>query len=258
MTIHKPGLVFSLLLALLMVVPSASAQVSTVVPGTITVFGEGSASVPAEEATIVITIGPDGGMYIYEDPATMQDGMMTAVPAETVDTSAVVAAIVALGIPEDDVAPLQVPFTGEWGTAMGAQPASILVTVSQPSVENLVGLLEAVQEAARAEGLFVNQFGVVYSVADCRFVRQQARADAVANARIEAEDQAAALEITLGDAVASRDTYPMGTGYYQMNSCTTPTAGAPSNMIYMAGQFDPTMPAEVTVTISLEVTFEIP
>lgn len=254
MSKRVPGILISVLSLLLMLAPAVSAQMSTLVPGAITVLGEGSASAPAETATVVISIGADGN--VYYDPMTIEpEG--TATSAD-VDVSAIIDAIIALGVPVNDVELVETPFMGEWGSGMGPQPVTIIVTIVQPTVDDLSELLRVVRTTAHAEGLFVNQFGVMYLVADCRSLRQEARADAVANARAEAEDQAAALETTIGDVVASGDTMPMSMGPFQANSCNSVVSAQPFNAIYMAGQFDPGLPAEVIVSVAIEVSFEIP
>ena len=242
---------------LLMLAPATSAQTTPmagVTPGTITVLGEGSASAPADTANVVIAVGGDSNVYV--DPMTIEPDSV-ATP-QAVDATAVVDAIIAFGIPAENVEIVQAPFSGEWGSGMPASPVNILVTVPDPTTDGLRDLLDVVIAAAHDEALFVHQFGVMYSVGDCRVLRQQARADAVENARGEAEDQAAAMDVTLGDAVASRDTMPMNTGYYQANSCNVMTAATPYPMIYQAGAFDPGMPAEVTVFMAVEVSFDAP
>lgn len=248
---HKSAKLIAIVSMLLMFAPMASAQTSTIVPGAITVMGEGSASAPAETADLAITIGEDSNVYV--EPMTIEPGNST-VP-DAVNVTSIVDAIIAYGVPINDVTVLEPMFGGEWGSGMTAQPVTILVTVMDPSVEGLSELLDVVRTAAHADGLYVNQFGVVYGVADCRSLRQQARVDAVANARSEAEDQAAALDTSLGDVIASRDTYPMNMGYSPFNTCTSTNN---ADVKYMAVQFDPGLPAEVTIVIAVEVSFEIP
>ena len=251
---YKPGKFIVIFALLLMLAPGASAQINSLVPGTITVVGEGFASAPAETADVAISIGPDSNMYV--DPMAIEPDV-SSVP-ELVDASGVVDAIIAHGVPVNDVTVIEPPFFGEWGAGMTAQPVTILVHIIDPTVEDLSELLDVVRAAAFADGLYVNQFGVAYGVSDCRALRQQARADAVANARSEAEDQAAAMDTTLGDAVASRDTYPMNPGYFPTNSCINMPEAKGHSIAYMAGQFDPSLPAVVVVMVSMEVSFDIP
>lgn len=249
MITRKPAQLIAVFSLLLMLTPGASAQTSAIVPGAITVVGEGMASAPAETANIAITIGADSNVYI--EPMTIQPGH--SIVPDTIDVTSIVDAIIAYGVPVNDVTVPEPVFGGEWGSGMTAQPMTILITIMNPSVEGLTELLDVVRTAAHAEGLFVNQFGVMYGVADCRSLRQQARVDAVAHARSEAEDQAAALNTSLGNVTASRDTFPMTMAYSATNACTS--AG---DLKYTAGQFDPSLPAEVTVSLAVEMSFEIP
>ena len=244
---------FSLLLTLMPAISSAQTPVSATT-GTITVTGEGTASVPAEQAVVVITLGSDGS--IMYDPAT---GMPNPDATPTaINHTAVIDAMVAHGIPADAIEVSQTPFMGDWGPAPMPQPVMLVVTIPDPTIEGLTDLLAVVREAASSEGIFVNQFGVMYSVADCRPVRQQARMNAMEDARKDAEDQAAAMNASVGDAVSSKDTMPVTMGVYQPNSCNTGFTAKAVDTMYMAGGFDPRLPAEVTVTLAVEVTFQIP
>lgn len=252
-----PGILVSVMALVLILAPASSAQTGSIVPGTITVMAEGTASAPAEQASVVITIGSDGNVWIDPmDPAAiMPDG--TATPDE-INVTPIIDEIVAFGIPVNDIEVVNSPFMGEWGAGMIAEPVSLLIMVDQPTVEGLSDLLEVTRTAAHAEGLFVNNFGVMYSVENCRALRSQARTNAVENARQEAEDQAAALDVTIGNVSASRDSVPMSMGYYQTNSCNIMPMAIPFGITHMAGQFDPGMPAEVIVSVAVEVSFDIP
>ena len=254
MKTRKPVFLIALISLLFMFVPAAAQTPVGTVPGAITVAGEGSASAAAEEALVVITLGSDGSMYY--DPMTGMPN--TEATATAIDSMPVVDAMVAYGIPADAIEISQSTFTGEWGPAPMPQPVLILVTIPNPTVEGLNELLTVVREAANAEGVFVNQFGVMYSVADCRPLRQDARVNAVADARMEAEDQAAAMNVAVGDVVASRDTMPTMMGAYQPNSCNTTFSMKPYDAMYMTAGFDPRLPAEVTVTVAVEVSYALP
>ncbi len=248
------GFLFAFLAIVMMVAPAAAQQSGGTIAGAITVSGEASASAPAEEALVVISLGTDGSMF-YDPMTGMPNPDATAA---AVDSQPVVDAMVAYGIPADAIEISQTPFTGEWGPAPMPQPVLILATIQNPTVDGLAGLLSVVREAASAEGVFVNQFGVMYSVADCRPLRQEARANAVADARVEAEDQAAALNTTVGAVVASKDVMPMMMGAYQPNSCNTTVTVKPYDAMYMTAGFDPRLPAEVTVTVAVEVSYALP
>lgn len=254
MRLSRFGVVLSIMCLVMLFAPSASAQITATVPGAITVVGEGTATAPAETASVVIVIGGDSNVYI--DPMTI--GPDSVPTPSVVDASPVIDALVASGIPAGDIQTVDGMFQGEWGSGMPATPVTILVTVSQPTVEGLTAMLDLVRATASENTLFVNQFSAMYSIADCRPLRQQARANAVANAREQAEDQAVALETTVGDVVASRDTLPMTMGFAQMNGCTTAPLAMPYAMKYAAAPFDPGQPAEVTIAVAVEVSFQLP
>ena len=241
---------------LMVLAPAVSAQqIGSAVPGSITVVGEGTASMPAEQAQVVITIGTDGNAFY--DPAT---GMpIEGAEYTAIDATPIVDAMVAYGVPVNDISVEETQFTGEWGSGMPPVPVMIIATSPDPTPEGLAGLLEAVREAAKAEDLFVNQFSVMYAIADCRPLRQQARTNAVANAALEAEDQAAALNSTVGEVVASRDVTPVSIMGYQPNSCSIGTPMMkPYDTMYMAAPFDPRVPAEVSITLAVEVSYALP
>lgn len=256
MSVKKPGLFLSVFGLLLLLTPAVAAQTSSLVPGAITVVGEGSASAPATTADVIIVIGGDSNVYI--EPVPADSGTPAITTPTAVDATAVVDAIVASGIPAENVQIMPTTFQGEWGSGMPPMPVSIHVTVTNPTVEDLSALLDLTRATASSEGLFVNQFSAMYSVEDCRSLHQQARVNAVAQARLNAEDQAAAIEVPVGKIVASRDTMPMNIGIFQSNGCTMSPEAMPLSMKYSAPQFDPGQPAEVIVTAAVEISFEIP
>lgn len=252
---RRTSIFVSFFSALLLLIPTVSAQTSTIIPGAITVLGEGTASVPAETATVVITIGGDSSGYYYEEIPSVEP----VTPAtEPVDVQPIYDAIVAFGVPVNDIETIESPFQGEWGQGMPPTPTTIVVSITQPTTDGLSELLQVVRTSASEHTLYVNQFGVIYEVADCRAVFREARADAFANAQMAAEDQAAAMNTTVGDPIASQDTYPMTMGAYQSNSCSPSGMMTPYDALYMAGQFNPSLPAEVTVWVAVQVSFEIP
>ena len=247
------SVLLSLFGACALLIPAA-AQTTGVIPGTITVVGEGSASIPAETAMVIIVIGGDSNVYV--DPATIgPDGVAT--PA-VIDANSVVDAIVASGIPAGNVTVMESSFQGEWGSGMPATPVTIAVTMDAPTVDGLSDLLATVRTAAAENDQFVNQFSVMYSVADCRALRREARAAAVSNAREQAEDQAVAMDTEVGSISASRDTLPQSMGFVPVNGCSSFAEVTPFAMKFTAPMFDPAQPAEVTVAVAVEVSFDLP
>lgn len=255
----KPTLLLGVMSLFFLLAPAVGAQTTTVLPGTLTVTGEGMATAPADSASIIIVIGADSNIYI--DPMTADiDGDITPMPTNltAIDPTVVIDAIVASGVPAENVEAMEPVFQGEWGSGMPAQPATIVVTIEQPTVEQLSALLDLTRTTAANEGLFVNQFSVLYSVSDCRALNQAARVNAVVQARMHAEDQAAAMDTTLGDVVASRDTIPTSMGFYEQNGCNAMSDSTSYAVKMGAPQFDPSRPAEVTVYVAVELSFEIP
>ncbi|MCO5215412.1 MAG: hypothetical protein M9934_01215 [Thermomicrobiales bacterium] len=70
-----------------------------------------------------------------------------------------------------------------------------------------------------------------------------------------AEDQAAAMNLTLGSPVGSRDNSLYGVMGMPLPSCSDEPTMYQTSRVYMASMFDPTLPAEVTVSVTIDVTF---
>lgn len=247
--------VVSLIGCMLLLATPTLAQSTDTNSGTITVTASGTASVPAESALIVITLGTDTSIMPIADASV--SAVTPVVTMETIDPAPVVDALISQGVPADAIEVVTQPFSGEWGGMVGPLPVSLIVTLDQPDVDFISELLKVTQDAAHAEGWLVNTFGVLYQMNDCRSLNQQARVDAMANAQISAEDQAAAMNTTLGSAVGSRDNTNFGMGYPTTSCGATPETTGIAR-IYMANSFDPSAPAEVSVTVWIDVTYSLP
>lgn len=254
------ALVFS---SLLVMSPAASAQsLAGSLPG-ITVTGTGTASAPAEMATVVIMVGSDP--YLYSEAGAMgQAGTTPSAPIVTAEEIAapVVDALVAAGLSSADIEIISNPYMGGYGPYGGPQSVTIRFQLADPTVERITGLLDPAIAAAMGARLFINMTSVVYSVADCAPLQLESREAAIANGRDTAELQAGALGVSIGDVVASRD-LPFGyyaspySGVPPVNPCTSGGADPKVISMYGAPAFDPTLPAEVIVTSSVELTFGI-
>lgn len=256
--------VLALVLGILFIsAPVASAQaVTSSLPG-ITVTGVGTAFAPAETATVVISLGSDPYMYA-DGPAMGQTPAQSSIPIVTADDIAqpIIDVLVAAGLPANEIEVISNPYAGGYGPYGAPLNVMISFELTNPTVDDITALLDPALEAAASARLFINMTSVVYGIADCTTLQQQARDNAVADARDIAGLQATALSVTLGDVVASRDNpYALSGGPYYgvipVNSCTL---GAPDpKMVSMYGgpAFDPMMPAEVVIQTSIEVTFEI-
>lgn len=242
---------------LLLTTPIVSAQTTAPESGTITVTTTGTATAPAESALVVITIGPDTS-YLpmpVDDTSTTSEATAIAPMTEVIDPTPIIEILVAAGVPAESIEVVEQPFSGEWGAPYGPLPISLIITVDQPDVAHLSDMLRLSRDTARANGWFINQFGVLYQVKDCRPLMQQARANAMTNATAAAEDQALAMGLTLGAPVASRDNSMYGTMGMPMAACADQPIPYQTSRVYLASIFDPTMPTEVTATVTVDVTF---
>lgn len=245
------------LMLMLVGAPVASAQAEPAPPAGITVTGIGRATAPAETAIVVISVG--SGTYMAGDIADMAPTPET--PARDI-AQPVVDALSASesGIGEIEV--LRDPYSGEYGSYGEPLSAMIRFEVADPSTSDLQALIDPAVRAAVNAGLYVYMTSVVYSITDCTPLYQEARADAVADARESADLQAAALDVTLGDVVSARDT-PAALysgpwlGPTPLNSCTHGIGDVKMISTYGGPVFDPQQPAEVSVQMAVEITFEI-
>lgn len=255
------SIVALLLGSLLLAAPLATAQMSSPAPAGITVLGTGSASAPAETATVVLMVGPG---YYEEKMPEMQEpsGTPRMSPEET--AAPVVDALAPVGVPEADIEILSNPYSGDYGPAGGPVTTFIRFDVAAPTTERISELLDAAIPAALEAGLYVNMASVIYGVADCAGLERQAREAAIADAREQAELQAGLLGVSLGDLVASRDDpyaeimYAGGySGVVPVNSCTRGPIDQGTSILYGAAPFDPNMPAEVSLVDYVELTFDM-
>lgn len=262
LTVLSP--VAGLLLSLFVLAsPLASAQGPAVTLPGIIVLGMGQASVPAETATIVLMLG--SGDYSYEDPM-MMEGQPAATPASSLGEMAapVIAALVDAGVPEADIQLISNPFTGDYGPYGGPTMVTLVFTLQDPDAERISTILMAGIDAATDEGMYVNMTGALYGVADCAPIEREARAAAIADAREQATVQAELLDVSLGDVVASRDdVYGAATysgiygGMMQNTTCTLRGGLDSTSILYSAPAFDPGIEPTVSVSASIELTFEI-
>lgn len=82
----------------------------------------------------------------------------------------------------------------------------ILVQVDRPQGEQLQSLVTTVFASASSAGLMVVNAGAMYEPADCAALVQQAREEALADARVRAEGLAKGLGVSLGDVVQASET----------------------------------------------------
>lgn len=233
--------------------PGAAAQTPTAAISTVTVTAEGFATAPADTAYVQITLGKEQG---FIDTAKEQ---IPGLEADTtpVDPAAVVDALVGSGVVASDITQPKPVYQGEWGPGSVVLPAILIVNVNAPTPESISAMHTLVMDTAHAEGYYVNSFNVLYAVNDCQGLRNAARADAIATARTEAEAQASAIDAPLGDILGTRDVQPMLMMGWQPGNCVRGFEIQQAVANYGIPAFNPNQPAEVTIWVGLEVTFEI-
>lgn len=256
---HSPTVVALLVAVFALLAPAVSAQVlNPALPG-ITVQGTGRATAPAETATVVLIL-VNQQVYMPVDGAMMPDPASTPAVSPEEMAAPVIAALVAAGVPAEDIEMLVNPFSTEWGPYGGPVTVNLRFTVENPAPDQLAAILDPALVAATDAGLFVNMTGVLYAVMDCAALEREAMVNAIADGRANAGAQAELLGVDLGDLTASRtDPYAamMFGGYPVTNACA-PGMNAPGvSSVWSVPPFDPTMPAEVTVQANVELTFDI-
>jgi uncharacterized protein len=250
----------------------ATAQVSPPPPQGITVVGAGKAFAPADTATMQIYLSDQsmmmGGMMVPEDggmPGSAQPpAVATPGAAELQAAEPVVNAITETGVAEGDIEVLVPPYLGNqvYGP-YGPSSSVIELTIASPDTEGLREVLDAAAIGAAESGQTLGGVNIQFTVNDCSQLTQDARQSAFDDARRKADAQASIMGATLGDAVAARD-FPYGP-----DLSNGALSGAPEGGCTWYGQepvvygpigplpFDVTADPGVTVTATVEVTFEV-
>lgn len=163
--------------------------------GTITVTGTGTVTVDPDTAIL--------NMGVQANAATGAEAMAEL----NTGSNALTEALRAAGIDEADIQTSGLSLwsmTGDDGVTITGYQASLNVTVTLRDITAVGSTIDAAQ-AAVGEGFTIG--GVSFSFSDPESVLQQARIDAVANARAIAEQYAAAAGVSLGDLVSLVDGY---------------------------------------------------
>jgi uncharacterized protein YggE len=163
---------------------------------------------PTSSDDRVITVSGSGTVRVEPDTALVNLGVQAnaatgeeAMSQVNASSVALTEALVDAGIAEEDIQTSGLslwPTTDDRGEINGYQ-ASLNVNVTVRDIEAVGSTIDAAQEAAGA-GFTIG--GVSFTFADPESVLEQARIDAVADARSTAEQYAAAAGVTLGDVVS--------------------------------------------------------
>lgn len=204
---------------------------------TITVNGAGVASGSPDTATLdvgVETINPD----------------VSAAFTETNDKiEQVIAAVVAAGVAREDIRTSGLSIYSEGGFGpMGPDPSQRSYRVANQVNVTVrdIALIEDVITAAVEAGAN-NIFGPNFMIADPAALEQDARAEALENARVRAQQIADLLGVDLGEVIIVSEGFSGG----------FPSFNANAEMAAMGGGGAIIEPGRLTVNVNLEVTFRI-
>ena len=226
----------------------------------LTVIGYGKSSAPAESAEIQL-------LATYQDYGPPRAPDRNSVPgeAEREAVAPMVEALVAAGVPEEDIEIVVSAAIGVFYGPGGPGVARVDIQLDDPTQEWISELIDAGIIGAAEENLVLGQIGVAYAVADCAPLEREAREIAFADAETRADLQAEVMGVERGGVVASSD-LPVAAdalnAYYGLYvpsqlPCSppgpAPTTGAPVS----APPFDPTDQAEVNVFVQVAVTFAL-
>lgn len=225
----------------------------------IVVTGSGGATAPAERAVVQLLI-------VRAAPFSQAFASGTAAPATTkgsaVTIAPVIEAILATGVEEGAIQIVSSPsLISVCTSSVKCSAVRVDVTVDYPKLDLLNTIVNAAGEAAARHDQTVQDVGVGYSVADCRPLRDKARAAAAADARARAEAQAKVLGVALGTLVVSSETAPDEPD--DENGCA-PARGANADAWWTPGSvgltvpsFDPQAPTVVTATLQVTLAYAI-
>jgi len=173
------------------------------------VAGYGSASVPAEFATMQLLITTIENGYGGPFPSSTSEDDATATPVSVEErvSGPIVDAMIAAGAPADGITLIASEsfMASPYGNpdAVGFRLDVIIPT---PDLATVAAVLNAAGQAASDDGYRMVQSGVAYGISDCGPLRQTAWENALADARRQATIQADLLGIEIGDLLYSNET----------------------------------------------------
>jgi uncharacterized protein YggE len=212
---------------------------------------------PTTEAPVsgdrVITVGGSGTVRVDPDLATVTLGVEANAPTGeeamtqvNASSTALTEALVGAGIAEEDI---QTSGLSLWSTTDDAGQvtgyhASLSVNVTVRDIDAVGSTIDTAQQAA-GEGFTIG--GVSFSFADPESVLEQARIDALADARRTAEQYANAAGVTLGDVTTITE-----------HASTPPVLYAAVDQMAAAPEAGPAIsPGQLDLTVDITVSYAI-
>jgi uncharacterized protein YggE len=211
---------------------------------------------PSADSGHTITVPGTGTVQVEPDTATVNLGVQVTRPtgAEAMeqvssDAAAITEALVAAGIAEEDIQTTNLSLysmTGDDGSTVTGYNASLSINVTVRDIDTVGSTIDTAQQAG-GDGFTIG--GVAFSFADPESVLEQARIDALANARAKAEQYAAAAGVELGGVVSIVEgaSYPpvIYGDLARLEAADSAAAGPPIS------------PGQLDLTIDISVTFAI-
>lgn len=206
----------SLPLALIAALMTAAPALADMAPRTITVTGEASVARPPDMATVMIGV------------TSVADTAAGALAANSADMQAVIERLKASGVGAGDLQTTGLSVNPNWSSYSSSSSrnkidgftATNMLTVGIRDLDALGAVLDAVV----ADGANTLN-GVTFGLVDPRPALDEARREAVSDARARAEVIAAAAGVTLGDLVSVSEGGSFGGGpapMYRADSASVP------------------------------------
>jgi len=215
-----------------------STQPTNVLPGTITVVGEGKVRIKPDVARAQIGV------------EVLMDSVKAASEANKERLEAVLAALQEQGIAEEDIQTSGFSVYAERFGSNGPLPEDQInyrvsnnVNVTVRDLDKLGAILDAAIEAGAN-----NIYGVEFSLDDPSVIESTARESAVADAQAKAEELAALTGTTVGNVVSVSEVIGNGGGFYNSNF-----AEAARGM--GGGGSTPVSPGELELIMQLQITY---
>ena len=181
---------------------------------------------------------------------------MTPSPLTTADLTPITDAIIAAGVPADQISVLMPGSFSSFTGIGGPLAAELRFTIDNPVTEDLTALAASVQQASLDAGLSLQHIGVTYSGDDCAGLAQQAREAAVADAQQRAAGLADALGVELGELVQAADgSFFFGPFSLDPTACVSQAGMETGYGPGIEPPFDPSQPAEIVIVTTVTLTY---
>lgn len=218
--------------------PSSTTVVSN--QRSITVTGTGQASVPADQAMIQ--------MYFYPIAPVEYDASKPPEPLRVTDYQFLERTLTDLGVPAGDIDFFVDPAnTGS---------LRLQITLNKPTADRMDEIVNAINNAVlRDARLSSGGVSVAYSIDDCVAPENEARRQAMADARSRVAAFADAAEVKVGQILTLSEYPSWGMSY--SSACPSAANLSASAVQFGGSSFDPTLPPEVSITTQVTASYAI-